>query len=155
MDRREEILTRLFEICEARKLAPFNDYVTVTRNEGQRRNDQRPACVLMDGNERADVTGRSSGRMGVFRTQLMRMEPRLYIMVKEDRPNNKDVGTELNFLRLRLLRAIASDMILKNLVTANGRIVLDAVETDLNNGMAMSGDAEIQISIVYPFNPLD
>lgn len=155
MDRREEILSRLFEIIESRKEPPFSEYVTVERNAGQRRNDQRPACVLLDGSERAEVTARSSGRMGMFRTQLMRMDPRIYILVKEDRPMNENVGQALNSLRLSLLRAIASDALLKNLITANGRLVLDAVDTDLNTGMSMSGEMELALSIIYPFNPIE
>lgn len=157
-DVREAILVRLKDILDALTAAPLSGLQAATRNRGLRENAQRPCLVLVDGSETADVTGERVFRPGVFRTQLMRMNPAIYILPKEERPTNVDasdvnVGTVSNGLRVQVCNAIATDAQLAALITSNGRVVFNGTETDLESGAAMSGEMKLDLSIVYPFNP--
>lgn len=154
MDKREDILQRLLAIMTLRKDA--GDYVTVARNQGVKDNAHRPAVVLTDGGESTQLTAERVLRPGVFRTQLMRMEPKIFILPKEDRPQNdtiENIGTTVNTLRVAMCAAIATDTQLAALIGSNGWIVLNSTETDLESGAAMSGEMALGLSIVYPFNP--
>lgn len=157
-NRREQILNRLHEIALARKEPPFSEYVTVERNKGHRENHQRPACVLTDGGQSAELNGDRTSRRGgtVLGPSLQRMRPSLYILPKEQRPTNdkpENIGTVGNGLMLSLCKAIAMDATLKALIGANGSLQMESTETDLESGAAMSGEVKIALSIVYPFNP--
>jgi len=84
---------------------------------------------------------------------IVTMRPQIFVLLKNAKPNNVDVGTLLNTHRAAIIRAIATDAQLQALVGPNGDLAYESAETDLNTGMAMEGQMQIGISITCPLDP--
>ena len=155
-DVREAVLARLQAII---LLPAAGTFSTAVRNRGLRSNEQRPAVIMLDGDETPVLThgGRNnraqSGRSMVLTPSIMQMRPELYILLKEDRPVNVDVGEELNTKRIALVAAIAEDTALKALLGSNGGILYNGCVTDLKSGSALTGQMRLDFAFNYTFFP--
>jgi len=147
VNRREEILARVFAILSA--LDSFN---TFKRNRGLLDNDALPAIILLDGNETTRTGGDRRGRSKMS-SVIVTMRPQIFVLLKNNKPGNADVGTVLNTHRGAIIRAIANDAQLQALVGPNGDLAYESAETDLNTGMPMEGQMQIGISITCPLDP--
>lgn len=148
INRREEVLDRLKAIMEAQE-----GYETTFRNRSLLSNDNLPALGLLDGDESSRIgTPAPRGRPG-FAASIVTMNPQIFIVVKNKKPANKDIGTLLNTLRGKLISAIAADALLLALIGPNGRLNYDGAETDLKTGMPLEGQMQINLSIDVPFDP--
>jgi hypothetical protein len=153
IDKRELIMARLAEITTAAKTGA--GFVTCIRNRGFMSTDKRPACVLLDGDERAKLThDRRNGRAQGMTPSIMTMSPELYILLAEGRPNNEDVGQTLNAKRIALIAAIAGDAALKDLTGSNGSIVYNGCVTDLKSGSQLLGEMRLDFTFTYVLDPL-
>ena len=150
IERREEVLARLFAILEA--INGPDGFVTAKRNRALLDNDACPAVIQLDGDERVSNTAMGRGRQKMSPV-LTTFTPQIFILLKYKKPQNIEVGQLLNSFRGKVLRAIANDAQLLALVGPNGDIGYDGCETDLKTGMPMEGQMQINLSISAPFNP--
>lgn len=150
VNKREEVLTRLLDILNDPALVP--DINSCVRNRGLLSNEQLPGIIMLDGDETsrklADDRGRQ--RMSPVITVL---HPQIFIVLKNKKPKNVDVGTELNTYRGAIIKAISADAQLLALIGPNGDITYDGCETDLKTGMPMEGEMMLAFSIACVLNP--
>jgi hypothetical protein len=152
-DKRELILERIAAITVAAQTAA--GIVTCVRNRGLLANDKRPACVLLDGDERPAIFKPNShtDSRSTFRPAIMRMSPEMYVLMDESRPTNENIGPILNAKRIALSMAIVSDAALKTLLGSNGGIVYNGCVTDLKSGSALTGQMRLDFIYTYLFDP--
>ena len=153
LNRREEILGRMFEILDGMKAAnPGLSIQTVKRNRGLLDNDMRTALVLLDGDETTQLVGERRGRQKMSPV-LVRMKPQVFAILKIKKPQNEGVGTDLNALRAAIIKAFADDAQLLALIGPNGDIAYDGCETDLKTGMSLEGQVQMSFSLLTVLNP--
>jgi len=144
--KREQVLARLFDV-----LATVNGVESTVRNRGLLGEDARPALVQLDGDE----TNVLPGPVGQPRMApaLVRMQPQIFIVLKNAKPQNKDVGPTLNQFRALIIRAIATDAQLLALLGSNGKMSYDGCETDLKTGMLVEGQMQLNFSLTCVLDP--
>jgi hypothetical protein len=150
--KREEILTRLFVIAQAIANDVTNEIEAAFRNRGLLDQDKRPCIALMDGDEENSLSPVQTGRVRMS-PSIMRMTPQVYIILKNKKPKNDNIGTELNTLRGVVIRAIATDADLLTLIGGNGTIQYLGCETDLKSGELAEGQMRLDFELRYAFNP--
>lgn len=152
---REEILSRILEIAVAVK----TDDTTIksaVRNRGPRQTDERPAIVLLDGDETNSLPARRPGRGGLPPPPaIVTMTPEIFLLLEEARPKQeeKQVGARINAYRDALSSALAGDPTLRTLLGGNGRMEYRGCATDLKSGSALSGEMRLDFAFTYVFNP--
>lgn len=152
-DKRELILARIAAITVDAKTAA--GILFCARNRALIANDKRPACVLLDGDERPGlqrIERRGRPEIGMA-PAILRMSPELYIIMDEKRPTNDDIGPLLNAKRIALSKAIVNDAALKVLLGANGGITYSGCVTDLKSGSPLTGQMRLDFVYTYVFNP--
>lgn len=94
--------------------------------------------------------------------QLMTMTPQLFVLPKDALPLNEtyDVakvnqGTIVNGFRDTVIRVIAQDPVLLDLVTSNGSIAYMGMETDFKSGSALQGQCRLDFAFTYPYDPTE
>ena len=146
-DNREEILARMFTI-----LATVTGMTSTFRNRGLIDNDQRPALVLLDGDDSTKTTGSGRGR-GRMSPVIISMSPQVFVVLKLAKPQNEHVGTDLNAVRSEIIAKFASDDELLALIGTSGDISYDGCETDLKSGSPMEGQMRLDFTITTVMNP--
>lgn len=148
-DTRELILARMLVT-----LATVSGVQTAVRNRGLLSNEKRDAIVLCDGDETVKLLPGRSGRGPVMlTTSINTMRPELYVLLKEGRVNNIDVGQHLNAYRIAVCAALSTDTELEALLGAEGGITYNGCVTDLKSGSSLSGEMRLDFAISYVFNP--
>lgn len=145
VDKRELILSQLFVIGSATE-----GIKSSRRNQGLVSTDERPAFVLLDGDELPTKLGPPSrSNYGGMTPQLMTMTPEMYFLLPEARPQNVQVGQQVNAFRIALLAAITNDDTLRGLIGPNGTIVYYSTTTDLKSGSVLGGTIRMNYQITY------
>lgn len=150
-DIRELLLARLTTLIGS--LPEFKD---VRRNSVV---DERltPAAIILDGDEERleDERGLRFPNAG----SPMQLRPEIYLRAGAE-PTN--VGQRLSELRAAVIVAVLNDDAPGGLIEIcragrgqNGRIKYEGLATSFAAGRAMSGDAHLTFSFVYPFKPDD
>lgn len=158
--KREQILERLTDLMSEEYISAQ----TVVRNRALIKEDDRPAIAILDGDERARLTGDGQGRGNRGRVamgfQLMTMNPQVYFIPKELLPKNVtqatppvNIGTIVNEFADLIIRVVARDASLQALVGANGSIAYLAMETDLKSGSALQGQCRLDFALTYMIDP--
>jgi hypothetical protein len=150
-DKREDIIARLLIIA-----GTVPGITTTVRNRGLLQTEQRPAQVLLDGDEVPALTERTQrlkGTTGLMWPQLMELRPQLFYLPKEKRPKNVGIGEEANAWRLAFLEKLWASVELAELIGSNGSIVYNGCETDLKSGSAMSGEIRLDFVVTYILQP--
>ena len=147
-DRRELVLVRLMAI-----LANVPPIQVVVRNRGELPADKRPAIVLLDADETARMqVAQSRGRL-VAAPCLVDMTPEIYVVMNLREPPNDLIGTDMNTMRVAIMRAIYADEDLKKILSSNGDIRYVGTVTDMASGRSMEGQMHIRIAFTYPLLP--
>lgn len=150
-DIREDILVRVLAIMQG-----ITGIVNAVRNRQLLSTEERPAMVLLDGVElpRLSVdTRRIQGRMATMAPQIVQLRPELYILLKEGRPNQADIGPELDGYRIAFLKKMWADVTLATILGSNGSIVYNGCDTDLKSGSALSGQMRLDFIVNYVLRP--
>jgi len=147
IDKREQILTRLFEIMNT-----VTDFETHARNRGLMDQDMRPAIILLDGSE-VVRTASKTDHIGhpKISVMLLTMRPQIFIVLKFKKPQNDGLGEELNAFRIKVMDAIIQDTDLSAIIGSNGNIVYEGCDTDLESGRMVEGQMQIKLAITYVF----
>lgn len=143
IDRREMILSRLLEIASATE-----GVVAAFRNKDEISEKQRPAIVILDADEAADdadPTTRPSRS-----PRRVAMTPEIYILLGA---KPEDLGTAINALRARFVRAVLGDAQLARIVGTNGAIRYEGCATALARGRSMEGEMGVSFSFTYVLRP--
>lgn len=153
-DVRELSLARIFAI-----MGTVPGIVTNARNRGLLQNEQRPAQVLLDGDEQPRLSidnARIKSIPMLMAPQLIVLRPEVYYLPTEKRPLNsspQNIGSEANAWRNEFLTRLWADTALRDILGSNGSIVYNGCETDLKSGSAMSGEIRLDFIVIYPLVP--
>src|SRR4051794_12665116 len=128
MDRREQIMVRLVEIAAA--VPGIN---TAVRNQDELSERKRPAVAIFDADETADEASERQDHPG--------RAPNIVVMTPEVMnllgASPATVGSSLNSLRAKLVKAVLTDTQLTVLVGTNGRVRYAGCSTHLGHGRSM------------------
>ena len=144
MDKREQILARLVEVA-----ASVPGVRTVTRNTDEISEHKRPAIAVFDADESADEAAERQDHPGRA-PNLVVMTPEVLILLGAPPAS---VGTALNDLRAKLIKAVLTDQALIELAGANGRVRYAGCSTHLGHGRSMEGTMGVQFSLAYVLRP--
>ena len=142
-DRREMILTRLLEIAVG-----VEGIVAAFRNRDEISEKQRPAIIILDADEAADDADPSSRPSRAPRR--VAMTPEIYILLGA---KPEDLGTAINTLRARFVKAVLGDAQLSLIVGSNGDIRYEGCATALARGRSMEGEMGVSFSFTYVLRP--
>ena len=143
IDRREMILARLLEIARG-----IDGIESAFRNRDEIGEKQRPAIVILDADEAADDG--DPGLRPARSPRRVAMTPEIYIMLGA-KPEH--IGTSINTLRARLIKAILGDAELSLIVSSNGDIRYEGCATALARGRTMEGEMGVSFSFTYVLRP--
>ena len=142
-DRREMILTRLLEIAVG-----VDGIVAAFRNKDEISERQRPAIVILDADEAADDADPNSRPSRAPRR--VAMTPEIYILLGA---KPEDLGTAINTLRARFVKAVLGDAQLRLIVGSNGDLRYEGCATALARGRSMEGEMGVSFSFTYVLRP--
>ena len=143
IDRREMILSRLLEIASATE-----GVVAAFRNKDEISEKQRPAILILDADEAADDT--DPGSRPSRSPRRVAMTPEIYILLGA---KPEDLGSAINRLRARFVKAVLSDTQLGSIVGTNGEIRYEGCATALARGRSMEGEMGVSFSFSYVLRP--
>ena len=139
MDKREDVLVRLLAICRT-----VVGVQVVERNKDIASDWNLPAIALWDGDE--DAAEDSDPGHPPRTPAPVTMVPEPFVRLG----NTPDgVGTELNRMRARILKAILTDAELKTIVGTHGQIRYEACAPSLARGRKILGEMGLVFRIVY------
>lgn len=147
-DRREEILVRLVEICDG----GIDGIKKAWRNRSGLSEYERPCIRVNDGDEAAseNVTPGAEHRGGGG--HVFTMQPVIGIMLGAA---PEDIGSELNAMRVKVIKAIRSDAGLLSICGRNGRIRYVGLINEIQAARAAEGEMLLQFAISYPLLPAE
>ena len=144
MDKRELILARLVEVA-----ASVPGVVTVTRNSDEISEHKRPAIAVFDSDESADQAAERQDHPGRA-PNIVEMTPEVLILLGA---SPESVGSALNALRAKLVKAVLTDSQLIALAGANGRVRYAGCSTHLGHGRSMEGSMAVHFTFAYVLRP--
>jgi hypothetical protein len=144
MDKREQILARLVALAKA-----LPGVSTVARNSDEISEHKRPAIAIFDADETADERAEQQGHPAQA-PNLIVMTPEMLILLGA-RPES--VGSALNDLRAKLVKAVLTDQALIELAGPNGSLRYTGCTTHLGHGRSMEAAMGIQFSVAYVLRP--
>ena len=142
MDKREAILQRLVDIAKG-----VEGVATAVRNQDEISERGRPAIAIFDADESAaEHATEHPGRA----PNIVEMSPELLILLGA---KPETVGSALNALRAKLIKAVLTDPQLLALVGPNGYARYAGCSTHLGHGRSMEGSMSVQFSFAYVLRP--
>lgn len=144
-DKREAILARLQVIAKA-----VRGVVSAVRNMHGLSDTQRPAIVVLDGDEAADDGDPRNRPTNAYR--IVDMTPEIYILLGAA---PEDVGADINLLRARLVKAILTDTTLRELTFQDEGIRYEGCVTALASGRTMEGEMAVNFTFTYVLRATD
>jgi hypothetical protein len=144
MDKREQILARLVAVAEG-----VPGVSTVTRNSDEISEHKRPAIAVFDADETTDEAAERQDHPGRA-PNLVVMAPEVLILLGAP---STSVGTALNDLRAKLLKAVLTDAQLIDLAGPNGRVRYAGCSTHFGHGRSMEAAMGVQFSFTYVLRP--
>lgn len=145
MDIREAIMVRMLEIAEG-----VEEIAAAYRNIKTVADTKLPALIVNEGDEEADDN--DPPKRGPMSVRRVVMTPQIVIA---SGATPEDVGTELNGLRVAVIKAILSDTQLRDLTLDSTGVRYDGFESDLFLGRTMMGQMAVRFRLTYQFNPND
>jgi hypothetical protein len=144
MDKREQILERLVTIAGA--VPGIN---TAVRNQDELSERKRPAVAIFDADEAADEAAERQDHPGRA-PNLIVMTPEVMILLGGAPAT---VGSSLNQLRAKLVKAVLTDAQLTAIVGTNGRVRYAGCSTHLGHGRSMEGFMAVHFAFGYVLRP--
>lgn len=151
IDRHELILERLKEVLENIDA----EVRVVFRNRADLEENERPGIVLLDGTEEVISTGgNTSSRSDLPRPSMVELYPQIFALLKV-RPDGdaEEYGPEMSNYRRAILNAIFQDTGLRELCGTNGHVRYLRTDTDMQTGMTMEGQLQINVALKYLLQP--
>jgi hypothetical protein len=145
-DPREAILNRLREIGSG-----ITGVTTALRNVMALSEDRRPAIIVLDADEAAEEIMHGGSRPFDAPTIVV-MTPEIFILVSSSAAT---VGSDLNLVRGRLVKAVLQDAPLKALLGSNGDVRYAGCGTALATGRSMEGEMAMSFALRYALKPAE
>lgn len=142
-DRREEIMQALLAACQSL------DGVTAYRNRNMLAEEQRPAIVVMDGDETSEEL--SASRQGLA-PRHVRMQPLVQLLVSDQAA---DIGSTLNALRARVIAAVLEDQPLASLTHNERGAAYLGLQMMIDNGRRIEGVLVLAFEVTYILRAAD
>lgn len=143
MDNREGILARLLVIASG-----IDGVTNAYRNRDDIAETSRPAIVILDADEAADDS--DPGRRPATAPRRVSMTPEIYILLGAV---PADVGTSINLLRARFVKAVMTDATLLALTLDSVGIRYEGCATGLARGRSMEGEMGVSFTFTYVMRP--
>ncbi len=144
MDKREAILVRLVEIA-----AGVSGIKTAIRNQDEVSERARPAIAVFDADETVDERANEQGHGGRA-PNIIEMSPEALILLGG---TPERVGTALNEMRAKFVKAVLTDAQLASLAGTNGRVRYVGCSTHLGHGRSMEGGMGVHFAFAYVLRP--
>lgn len=144
MDKREALLARLVEIA-----AGVPEIKTAARNQNEISERARPAIVIFDADETADERANEQGHASRA-PNIIEMSPEALILLGG---TPERVGTALNEMRAKFVKAVLIDTQLATLSGTNGRVRYVGCNTHLGHGRSMEGSMGVHFAFAYVLRP--
>src|SRR4051812_29863120 len=144
MDKREQILVRLVEIA-----AVVPGINTAVRNQDELSERKRPAIAIFDADEAADEGSERQDHPGRA-PNIVVMTPEVMILLGA---TPATIGSALNGLRAKLIKAVLMDAQLTAMVGTNGRVRYAGCSTHLGHGRSMEGFMGVHFAFAYVLRP--
>ena len=122
---------------------------TAVRNQDEISERARPAIAVFDADESADEAAERQDHPGRA-PNLVVMTPEVLILLGAA---PESVGSALNALRAKLVKAVLTDAQLIALVGPNGRVRYAGCSTHLGHGRSMEGFMGVQFAFAYVLRP--
>lgn len=142
-DVREEIMVRLMSV-----VADVDGIKSIYRNTKTVSEDKLPAAILLEGDEEADDN--DPQRRPINSPRRVQMIPQLAI-VSGAIP--EEVGTDLNTLRVRTIKAIIDDATLRDLTLNSTGVRYLGFDSELAPGRSMIGQYTLRFGLTYALKP--
>jgi hypothetical protein len=143
LDRREGILARLGDLAAE----ILGGEVHVYRNRLDIAETRRPAVVINDGDEAWEEPPNRTRPPD--QTYFVEMVPQTVFAV-DGASTADNGGSLLNTMRREFIRGVLTDQAMRDLVSTNGQIRVESVETDLARGRKMEGEMLVSFVFRYP-----
>jgi hypothetical protein len=144
VDKREQILQRLVAVAAA-----VPGIATAVRNRDEISERARPTIAVFDADESADERAEQQGHGGRA-PNIIEMTPEVLILLGAA---PETVGSALNALRAKLVKAVLTDSQLIAMVGPNGRVRYAGCSTHLGHGRSMEGFMGVHFAFVYVLRP--
>jgi hypothetical protein len=144
MDKREDILARLLQVA-----ASVPGVATAVRNQDEISERVRPAIAIFDADESADEAAERQDHPGRA-PNIVEMAPEVLILLGAA---PEAVGSALNAMRAKLVKAVLTDPQLIALAGSNGRVRYAACTTHLGHGRSMEGSMGVHFTFAYVLRP--
>jgi len=138
VDKREQILARLLEIC-----AGISGIAAAARNVLDVSSLVRPAMVVQDGSEEQLDSARSDNRSGAQRFELT---PQIWLLVRGAPAN---VGPLMSLYRSRLVYLVATDATLRDLTGTFGGIRYDGCTVSEPTPETKEPRMDVNFTLIY------
>lgn len=139
-DRREEILARLVVIGSV-----VGGFSTVARNEDNIPGLNRPAYVVLDGDEETNDSDEGYGRPS-NKPEIVWMSAEIVLLLGK---SASAVGTDLNTNRRVVISTIKNDASLRSSVGTNGEIRYAGLGSEFASGRTMEGEMRLSFRFKY------
>ena len=158
VDRRSLILERLVTILSGLSITLTDGSLikagNIVHNRDELPAEKVPGIILLDGDETKDPRfPQNSGRGTPVSPGMMKMTPEIYVVLDVRKPQNKNVGEDLNLARAAIMHLILRDTDLQAYTGSSGSIVFDGAYTDLARNRQMKGQMGLSFTFGYPFIP--
>lgn len=144
-DRREQILVRLLAIANG-----IEGVATAVRNRALVDDEEQPAIQILDADEQAEDSDPRNRPANAPRR--VAMTPEIFVTLGERVEN---VGTAVNEMRAKVVKAILTDATLQNLVSTSGEIRYEGCATGLSAARQMEAAMAVSFTFVYPLRPAE
>ena len=121
----------------------------MVRNQDEISEHRRPAIAVFDADETVDEAAERQDHPGRA-PNLVVMTPEVLILLGA---SPESVGTALNALRAKLIKAVLTDAQLIALAGPNGRVRYAGCSTHLGHGRSMEGFMGVQFAFAYVLRP--
>lgn len=145
-DRREEILARLLDVC-----GEIEGIKRAWRNKDELNEHERPCIRFWDGDEgQSESVTQNGHRGGGGHVYLMTPVVGIALGAAPEK-----VGTLLNEMRVKVIKAITTDAALLEACGRNGGIRYLGLNNAIEAGRAAEGEMLLQFAIAYPLIPAE
>ena len=122
---------------------------TAVRNQDEISERARPAIAVFDADETADERADEQGHPGRA-PNIVVMTPEVLILLGAA---PESVGSALNALRAKLVKAVLTDAQLIALAGPNGHVRYAGCTTHLGHGRSMEGSMGVHFAFAYVLRP--
>lgn len=126
----------------------------IVHNRDELPAEKVPGIILLDADEVRDLRFvQNQGRGERPGPGMMKMTPEIYVVLSVRKPQNVNVGEDLNLARAAIMNLVLHNKDLQAITGSGGSIAYDGCVTDLARNRTMKGQMGLSFTFSYPFIP--